>query len=316
MSAQTFDPSTEIPSLEGKVIFVTGGTAGLGRETILQLAAHHPSQIYFSGRSQSSADALISIVRSSHPEQSITFVRMDLASMESIKQACDTILPSMQRLDIFFANAGIMASPPGLTKDGYEIQFGTNHMGHAALVNLLTPLMERKAKEGHDVRIIWTTSLGYKMASTIPLDKLRSPQAWCSPVYLLSEWYRYGHSKLANLLYAREYAARHPTVTSISVHPGVAFTSLLRDLGVFNYCFVMLTTLGSRVTVEECAWNQLWAATAPKGKGKREVVSGTFYEPVGIAGDLTAAAKDDKLASELWDWTQCELKKQGFDVAV
>lgn len=316
MSAKTFDPSTEIPSLSDKVIFVTGGTAGLGRETILKLAAHGPSQIYFSGRSQSSADALISLVHASYPSQAITFVPIDLASMESIKAAGEAMIPNLQRLDIFFANAGIMASPPGLTKDGYEIQFGTNHMGHAALVNLLTPVMERTAKAGNDVRVIWTTSLGYKMASTIPLDKLRSPQAWCSPFYLLSEWYRYGHSKLANLLYAREYAARHPLITSVSVHPGVAFTSLLRDLGLFNYCFVLLSTSGSRVSVEDCAWNQLWAATAPQGKGAREVMSGKYYEPVGMAGDLTATAKDDDLAGELWEWTQSELNKHGFEVAV
>lgn len=315
MSAQLFDPSTEIPSLHNKVVFVTGGTAGLGRETIFKLAAHGPSQIYFSGRSQSSADALISSIHALYPSQPTTFVPMDLASMESIKAAGETFLPSLLRLDIFFANAGIMASPPCLTKDGYEIQFGTNHLGHAALVNLLIPVMERTAKEGHDVRIIWTTSLGYKMASTIPLDKLRSPQAWCSPFFLLSEWYRYGQSKLANLLYAREFAARHPSIVSVSIHPGVAFTNLLRDLGAFNYCFVWLSTLGSRVPVEQCAWNQLWAATAPKGNGVREVVSGTYYEPVGIAGGLTVAAGNDDLASELWEWTQKELMKQGFEVA-
>jgi NAD(P)-dependent dehydrogenase (short-subunit alcohol dehydrogenase family) len=313
---QTFDPSTEIPSLKDKVVFVTGGTAGLGRETILKLAPHQPSHIYFSGRSQSSADALISSLHSLHASQSITFVPMDLASMESIKAAGETILPKLQRLDIFFANAGIMASPPGLTKDGYEIQFGTNHMGHAALVNLLVPTMERTAKAGHDVRIIWTTSLGHKMASTIAFDGLRSPQAWCSPFFLLSEWYRYGASKLANLLYAREFAARRPEITSVSVHPGVAFTSLLRDLGVFNYCFVWLSTLGSRVPVEQCAWNQLWAATAPKGHSVREVVSGTYYEPVGVAVELTVAAKNDELASGLWEWTQKELAKQGFEIAI
>lgn len=316
MSAQMFDPSTQIPSLEGKVVFVTGGTAGLGRETIFKLAPHNPAQIYFSGRSQASADALISSLHALYPSQSIIFVPMDLASMESIKAAGETFLPKMQRLDIFFANAGIMASPPGLTKDGYEIQFGTNHMGHAALVNLLVPLMEQTANAGHDVHIIWTTSLGYKMASSIPFDTLRSSQTWCSPFFLLSEWYRYGHSKLANLLYAREFAIRHPLITSVSIHPGVAFTSLLRDLGVFNYCLVLLSTWWSRVSVEECAWNQLWAATAPKGEREREVVSGVYYEPVGKAGDLTVAAKDDDLASELWEWTQKELEKQGFDVAV
>jgi NAD(P)-dependent dehydrogenase (short-subunit alcohol dehydrogenase family) len=314
MTTQVFNPSTEIPSLKDKVVCVTGGTAGLGRETIFNLAAHNPSHIYFSGRSQSSADALISSLHNSYPSQSVTFVPADLASMDSIKAAAK-ILSTIPRLDVLFANAGIMALPAGLTKDGYEIQFGTNHMGHAAFVNLLLPTMERTAKAGHDVRIIWTTSLGYKMASTVRFDKLKSTQAWCSPFFLLNEWYRYSQSKLANLLYAREFAAHHPLITSVSIHPGVAFTGLVRDLGLFNYFFVWLTTWGNRVPVEQCVWNQLWAAVAPTGQGVREVVSGTYYEPVGVAGELTAAAKSDDLASELWEWTQEELRKHGFAVA-
>jgi hypothetical protein len=66
----------------------------------------------------------------------------------------------------------------------------------------------------------------------------------------------------------------------------------------------------------QCAWNQLWAATAPKRHSVREVISGTYYEPVGVAGELTAAAKNDELANELWEWTQKELTKQGFEVAI
>lgn len=310
MSA-TFDTST-IPSLEGKVLFITGGTAGLGRETLVSLAAHRPAQIYFSGRSESSATALIAELSKLYPHVPCTFIRIDLASLASVKTATAAFLARETRLDILFANAGVMALPPGLTADGYEVQFGTNLLGHAALVKLLLPLMEATAQRGHDVRVIWNTSLGYKFAPGIDFASLKTPQANISPVYVLGDWFRYGQSKLANLLYARELAARYPSITSVSIHPGIAKTGLVTGLGKFNRWFVWATTLTSTVPAEQCAWNQQWAAVAPKGTGEREVVSGTFYEPVGIKGDLTKAAGDDGLAKELWEWTQKELEAFGI----
>ncbi|KAL1584406.1 hypothetical protein WHR41_06305 [Cladosporium halotolerans] len=307
----TFD-STTIPSLEGKVILITGGTAGLGRETIFSLAAHNPAHIYFSGRSESSATALSAELSKLHPQVPCTFIRADLASLASVKAATAAFLAQESRLDLFFANAGVMALPPGLTKDGYEVQFGTNHLGHAALVKLLLPIMEATAQRGHDVRIIWNSSLGYKGASGIAFASLKTPQAYLSPFYVLSDWFRYGQSKLANILYAREFAARHPTITSVSIHPGVAETGLVSGLGTFNRWFVWATTLKIKVPIEQCAWNQQWAAVAPKGAGEREVVSGRFYEPVGVKGDLTKAGGDDVLAKELWEWTQKELEAFGI----
>jgi NAD(P)-dependent dehydrogenase (short-subunit alcohol dehydrogenase family) len=301
-----------IPSLSGKVIFITGGTAGLGRETVLSLASHNPSHIYFSGRSASTSTSLIAEVAKTNPSVLCTFIRADLASLSSVKAAAAAFLAQETRLDLFFANAGVMALPPGLTEDGYEVQFGTNHLGHAALVKLLLPIMEATASRGHDVRLIWNTSDGYKFASGINFASLKTTQCNLSPIYVLSDWFRYGQSKLANLLYAREIAARHPGITSVSIHPGVSNTGLVSGLGTFNRWFVWATTLGIKVPAEQCAWNQQWAAAAPKGKGEREVVSGTFYEPVGVKGVLTKAAEDDGLARELWEWTQKELEAFGI----
>jgi NAD(P)-dependent dehydrogenase (short-subunit alcohol dehydrogenase family) len=307
----TFD-TTAIPSLTNKVLFITGGTAGLGRETIFSLAAHNPSHIYFSGRSAPSSKALISELAKTHPTVPCTFVRADLASLASVKTAAESFLAQEKRLDLFFANAGVMALPPGLTEDGYEVQFGTNHLGHAALVKLLLPVMEATAKQGHDVRIIWNTSLGYRGASGIDFATLKTSQACLSPVYVMSDWFRYGQSKLANLLYAREFAARYPAITSVAIHPGVSETGLVTGLGLFNRWFVWATTLRIKVPIEQCAWNQQWAAVARKGEGEREVVSGVFYEPVGVKGGLTKAGADDGLAKELWEWTQKELEAFGI----
>jgi len=321
-----FNPTTTtIPPLTNKVVFITGGTAGLGRETILSLATHSnnnsPAHIYFSGRSQGSANKLIAEVREAQGNKSqmaLTFIRIDLASMASIKAGAADFLARDTRLDVFFANAGVMALPPGLTEDGYEVQFGTNHLGHAALVKLLLPAMEATAAAGssssggQDVRIVWNTSQGYKFASGIDFDGLKTTQDCLSRVYVLSDWFRYGQSKLANLLYAREIAKRHPNIVSVAIHPGVAFTGLVTGLGTFNRWFVWATTLTSRMPVEQCAWNQQWAAFAPKGSGDREVVSGCYYEPVGVKGELTKPAADDALAEKLWEWTQRELSGYGI----
>jgi NAD(P)-dependent dehydrogenase (short-subunit alcohol dehydrogenase family) len=316
MTTPTFDPTTSVPPLTNKIIFITGGTAGLGRETILSLATHNPARIYFSGRSQSSADNLIAEVREAQKDAlqqvPLTFIRIDLASMASIKAGAADFLSRETRLDLFFANAGIMALPPGLTEDGYEVQFGTNHLGHAALVKLLLPTMEETAAAGSDVRIIWNTSLGYKFASGISFSGLKTPQNNLSPIYALSDWFRYGQSKLANLLYAREIAKRHPSVVSVAIHPGTSFTGLVTGLGTFNRWFVWATTLTTRIPVEQCAWNQQWAAVAPRGNGEREVVSGIYYEPVGLKGELGKPAADDALAKEVWEWTQDELSGHGI----
>ena len=308
MPNPVFDATKQIRDLSGKVFLITGGTAGLGYETAVSFAAHNPGHIFFTGRSQPSADKLIKEVNSKYPNVPITFVQCDLASLESVQNAAREILSKTDRLDIVMANAGIMALPPGLTKDGYEIQFGTNHMGHALLVKLLTPLLESTAKKTGDVRIIWNTSLGHRghPSGGIQFDKLKTTHA--DIFFILGQWMRYGQSKLANLLYAREYAKHHPEIVSVSIHPGVSATSLVTSLSFFDRWFVYITTIGQRVTPEQCAWNQQWAATAPLGKGEGEVESGVYYEPVGVKGKLLKAAADDELAAKLWEWTEKELE--------
>jgi hypothetical protein len=99
---------------------------------------------------------------------------------------------------------------------------------------------------------------------------------------------------------------------SVAIHPGTSFTGLVTGLGTFNRWFVWATTLTTRIPVEQCAWNQQWAAVAPRGNGEREVVSGIYYEPVGLKGELGKPAADDALAKELWEWTQDELSGHGI----
>ncbi|KGO48194.1 Short-chain dehydrogenase/reductase SDR [Penicillium expansum] len=297
MPTITYNPDS-IPDLSGKVILITGGTGGLGAESARRLAQKSPAHIYISGRKAASADAVIQQIRQSGSKTPVTFLPCDLASLASVKQAAESFLAQESRLDILMCNAGIMATPPGLTADGYEIQFGTNHLGHALLIRKLLSLLQTSA-EAADVRIILLTSLGFKMhpGGGIVFDAVRTKQEFSA----FGGWIRYGQSKLANLLYARELARRYPTITSISVTPGVVNTGLVENLGRFNRAFVWVTNLGQLMKPEEGAYNQLWASTI----AKHTLQNGQFYEPVGVLSNkLDKASQDAALAKRLWDWTE------------
>jgi len=125
-SSKTFNASTDIPDLSNKVILLTGGTAGLGRETLVTLAKHNPSTIYFTGRNASSAQETISQVKQNAPNVIVKFLECDQMSLASVQSVAQKFLKEAQRLDMLLCVAGIMALPPKLTKDGYEV-CGTCH---------------------------------------------------------------------------------------------------------------------------------------------------------------------------------------------
>ncbi|KKY39443.1 putative short-chain dehydrogenase reductase [Diaporthe ampelina] len=299
--------ANDIPDLSGKVILVTGANSGLGLQSVLDLARHGPKEIWLASRTTDKADQAIQEIKKEVPGANLKPLSLDLTSFDSIRSAARSFTQSSQRLDVLLLNAGIMASGAGLTKDGYEVQFGTNHVGHALLTKLLAPVLDRTAAEpGSDVRVVVLTSAAVAMAPQdgIEFDTLKTEQ---EP---MGAWTRYGQSKLANALFARQLAKLHPTWTVSAIHPGVVTTNLMRHVqdrywwakGLMPITNVLFTT------VQQGALNQLWGATAPKG----DIKSGEMYFPV---ADLTGGrrgpyVKDDALASKLWDWTEQELKGQ------
>jgi NAD(P)-dependent dehydrogenase (short-subunit alcohol dehydrogenase family) len=280
------------------------GTAGLGKESALAFAKHHPAHIYLTGRDSTRGAAVVSEIENSFPDVKATFVACDLASLASVEKGAKQFTSASDRLDILMCNAGVMALPPGLTKDGYEVQFGTNHVGHALLIKLLLPTLLRTAELPNSaVRIVLNTSLGFRGApkSGVIFRDLRTKQG-CFPV--AGNWIRYGQSKLANILYAAELGRRYPSITSVSIHPGVINTGLVGNLSFLDKALVHVTNIGNFMTPEEGIHNQLWAATAKNG----EVVNGAFYEPVAVLGTHDKLSKDKNLATQLWDWTEKELE--------
>ncbi|OAL42726.1 retinol dehydrogenase [Pyrenochaeta sp. DS3sAY3a] len=300
----SFNPNRDIPDLSGKVILVTGGNNGLGKETVLQLSKHNPAHIFLGARSEAKALKAINEIRRVAPESAkITFLQLDLASLQSVKQAATSFLAQSSQLHLLINNAGIMATPPGTTKDGYEEQFGTNHMGHALLTQLLLPTLKDTATATappQDVRIITLSSLSEAWAppaETYSFDKLKTDFA------SISTSARYGISKIANVHYAAELARHHPEIRSVSVHPGLVNTGLMNSITIGRpYLKPIIPIVGLFVTqVAAGARNQLWAATSNDAK------SGEFYHPVGVSGKGSELSKSERLAKELWEWTNKEL---------
>jgi NAD(P)-dependent dehydrogenase (short-subunit alcohol dehydrogenase family) len=204
-----------------------------------------------------------------------------------------------------------MAMPYSLTKEGYEIQFGTNHIGHALLTKLLLPTLLKTAEQpGSDVRIVNLTSMGHYLAppqgiiwDQAALEKIRT-------------WARYGQSKLANILFTKELAQRYPQITSVSIHPGVIITDLYTSFagGFFlkwaTWFYSLLTPIlpGHYKDTKGGSLNQTWAAVVDKNALK----NGEFYIPVGTLSGGSAKARDVGLAKKLWEWTEAELQKHGY----
>ena len=267
------------------------GNAGLGKQTIAYLAAHSPARIYLAARTASKASAAIADLQRAHPSADIEHLPLDLTSFASIASAASAFKAREQRLDILVNNAGIMMTPCTFTDEGYEVQFGTNHVGHALFTKLLLPtLLQTAAQPGADVRIINVSSLGALAAPKggIIFDQEALGKQWT--------WRRYGQSKLANILFTRELAQRYPEITSVAIHPGVIVTDLynavasnaLLQFGLAIFKQIGRVLPGHFEDTRGGALTQTWAAMVRK----EELKNGEFYRPVGLVTKASEYSRD------------------------
>ncbi|KAM0487426.1 hypothetical protein ACHAP7_001939 [Fusarium lateritium] len=303
MSPQTtyaFDPSKDIPSLEGKVILITGANTGLGKATAIELVKHSPTNVYLTSRNAEKGKAALEEVKSAASDGTkVSLLSLDLSSFESIKAAAAEFLQREDRLDVLLLNAGIMGAPPTLTKDGYEMHMGTNHLGHALLLKFLKPVLGKTP----NTRVIHLSSAGFRHVGTegIEFDTLKyATSTTALPL-------RYAQSKLACLLYAREAAKRY-SFTNIAINPGEVQTELFSREAGDDLMKHLQTEVapGLEIPIEEGVKNHLWATTCP------DIENGEFYEPVGKSGGLERHGLDDEMARKLWDWTEEQLKSQAL----
>ncbi|KAL6922429.1 hypothetical protein ACHAPO_010851 [Fusarium lateritium] len=305
----SFNPEADIPDLTGKVIIVTGGSSGLGKESALQLAKHNPSTIFITARTEQRGNAAIKEIQDAVPDfkGQIKFLELDLSSFESIKKGATAFTSQSDRLDILMNNAGLMATPAGLTADGYEVQFGANYMGPALFTKLLLPTIVKTAEQhGGDARVINLSSLLFNQSPKegILLSRAKTPLEDISSVA------RYGQSKLADYYHTRSLSKVYPTVKFVAVHPGVVNTGLFDDLRKRRpWLGKLIGVLGSifLTDVHAGAKAQLWASTAKS----QSVRNGGFYNEK-LKEYTDSVLKDDKAVEELWNWTNKEFESKGF----
>ncbi|CAH0051145.1 unnamed protein product [Clonostachys solani] len=289
----------DIPDLDGQVIIVTGGNAGLGYESVKQLSTRNPARIYLAARSKEKAEKAIQEIQAANPKlDNIRFLALDLASLESVKAAAAEFLRQESRLDILMNNAGIMMTAEGLTAEGHEIQFGTNVIGPALFTQLLLPVMRETSKVNKETRVVMLSSAAHAMAPSdvYKFSELRTTMADRRTTQ------RYTTSKLADLHYSRALAERESQVKIICVHPGMVATNLHHESkGTFLRPFLYTAGWLFATPVDKGALSQIWAAASP------EAQSGRYYGPVGKVELGSKASQDHDLQEKLFEYVQNQI---------
>jgi NAD(P)-dependent dehydrogenase (short-subunit alcohol dehydrogenase family) len=280
----------DVPQQTGKSFIVTGANAGVGFEIARVLAARG-ARVLLGCREQTKAQDAIARIKRITPNADLVWLPLDLGDLDSVRTAAE-IAAKEPRIDALINNAGIMNPPLTRTRQGFESQFGVNHLGVFALTSLLLP----KLAETPGSRVVVTSSVAHLKAK-IDWDDLNADKS-----YIKTD--RYGGSKLANALFFFELdrrlrAAKSP-VTAIGAHPGIANTSLGRHMGIAQIAGPIVGLLLN--SPDKAAWPALLAATA-------KVKPGGYYGPTGfggirgVAGEAKRAphAEDPALAKRLWD---------------
>jgi NAD(P)-dependent dehydrogenase (short-subunit alcohol dehydrogenase family) len=288
----------DIPSQEGRVAIVTGANSGLGFVTARELARAGATVVMTSRNPARGADAEQRL-RSAVPDADVHLESLDLASLTSVREFAGRVSAAYGGLDVLVNNAGVMAIPRATTVDGFEMQFGTNHLGHFALTGLLLPaLLSRSAS-----RVVTVSSTAHKMGA-IDFDDLPGEKSYRS-------WRAYAQSKLANLLFAyelqRRLSAAGASTISVAAHPGYSATNLqaVGPQQSGNKVMGLLMNLGNIVfgqSADDGALPQLYAATAPGVDGGQFFGPSRLMESRGAPKrvDSTSRSKDPELAARLW----------------
>ncbi|KAL3450775.1 hypothetical protein BJX65DRAFT_270130 [Aspergillus insuetus] len=315
---KAFDPARDIPSLKGKTILITGAAGDLGRQTTIDLIRYgKPEIVYIADlpRSEDEKQAVLDDIRhevhgQSQPRETagdethVRYLDLDLGSFESVRSCARQFLDENPRLDVLMCNAGIIRMTPGTTADGYEVHFGINYLGHALLVRLLVPMLLRTVKKETeaeaDVRIVVVSSEGHVFAAErgVEFDDVKTDCA------SMSYSARYGQSKVALIGLMKHLSRQYPQIKTVAIHPGRILTGMARSLQRESLLAWLTKPIAPFfcVPVATGIRNHLWAATSP------DVVSGSYYEPVGVPGTMSAVAKDEAFNKRLQEWTDEALK--------
>jgi NAD(P)-dependent dehydrogenase (short-subunit alcohol dehydrogenase family) len=283
-----------VPSQTERTVVITGGNTGLGFETARVLAARGASVVLAVRNLDKGKDAAARL-SADIPGADVSLQRLDLSSLDSVHSAAEELRTTYDKVDLLINNAGVMFTPRGVTTDGFELQLGTNHLGHFALTGLLIDRLLPVAGS----RVVTLSSVGHRMRARIHFDDLQLKRGY-------SRFGAYGQSKLANLLFTYELqrrlaAAAAPTI-ALAAHPGAANTELVRNspapLRIANSLVGRFVSQAPPMG----ALPALRAATAPG------VLGGQYYGPGGfqqVRGypklvESSAQSHDADLQQRLW----------------
>jgi NAD(P)-dependent dehydrogenase (short-subunit alcohol dehydrogenase family) len=285
-----------IPDQSGRIAVITGANSGLGLVTAGELARKGALVVLACRNMDKGATALAEVERAASgaaPE----LEELDLASLSSVRSFADRFRATHDHLELLINNAGVMASPRRYTADGFELHFGTNHLGHFLLTQLLLPRMEGR----EDARVVTLSSNAHKTVRGIAFDNLSGERRYF-------RWSAYGQSKLANLLFAleldRRLRARGSTVKSIAAHPGYAATNLQSAAApLLDRLAMKVGNVVIAQSDEMGALPVLYAATEPGLEG------GSYVGPDGIGEHRghpklvrpNGTARNEETARRLWE---------------
>jgi NAD(P)-dependent dehydrogenase (short-subunit alcohol dehydrogenase family) len=282
--------------LSGKVALITGGSSGLGQETARVLAGRG-AQVILTARDMPKGEAVAAEIRASTGNQHVEVEELELGSLKQIRAFAQRFLARHPTLHILVNNAGVMACPQAKTSDGFELQFGSNHLGHFLTTCLLVPALRRAAPS----RVVSVSSRGHHM-SPVVFDDIQFERR------PYDKWLAYGQAKTANVLFAvgleRRLGARG--VHANGLHPGSILTELGRHLQPEDIQFLQARARGMKFkSVEAGAATSVFAATAPELEGR----GGLYLEDCHVAAvndapdaldGVKSYALDPENAERLW----------------
>ena len=287
--------ANDIPRQDGRTAIVTGANSGIGLIAARELA-RAGARVVLACRNATKGAEAVSGISAAMPGAKVELASLDLGSLDSIRAFGERFSSTNDRLDLLVNNAGVMAAPRSLTTDGFELQFGTNHLGHFALTARLMPLLG--PREG--ARVV-NVSSGAHRTGRMKFDDLHGERSY-------GRWSAYGQSKLANLLFTFELdrwlRTSDSPVRAMAAHPGYAATNL--QFAVVPRHEAMVMSVGNAIfaqSAEMGALPTLYAATYPDVEGGSYVGPDGMFEMRGhpqIVG-TSEAARDESAAAKLWE---------------
>ncbi len=288
--------ASDIPDQSGRVAVVTGANSGNGLETARALAGRG-ALVVLAVRDLDRGRAAVDAIRADHPGSDLVLQELDLASLDSVREAASAISNRFERIDLLVNNAGVFHTPRRQTADGFEIRMGTNHLGHFAWTGLLLERMLPVAGS----RVVTVSSDAHRYRSRIDFDRVGAAQD-------RSQAAAYGRSKLANLLFTyelqRRLLAAGASAVALAAHPGWSETEILRHFPGIRVIHLLIQPL--RHSAAMGALSTLRAATDPTVSGGHFYGPDGFMEMRGHPVVVTSSARSQEAALQRRLWTASE----------